>query len=48
MEIEGARKLVMDAPELLDAGKPAAYVAGLLEAVAANLLNILDAVCEVD
>ena len=46
-EIEGVRKLVMETPELLGSGKPAAYVAGLLEGAAANLLDILDAVCEV-
>jgi hypothetical protein len=38
----------MATPELLAAGKPPAYVAGLLEGAAANLLDILDAVCEVD
>ena len=47
-EVEGARALVMATPELLAAGKPAAYVAGLLEGAAANLIDILDAVCEVD
>lgn len=46
-EIEGARALVMATPDLLATGKPPAYVAGLLEACAVNLLDILDAVCEV-
>jgi hypothetical protein len=46
-EIEGARALVISTPELLAAGKPPAYVAGLLEGAAANLIDILDAVCEV-
>jgi hypothetical protein len=46
-EIEGARALVMSTPELLGSGKPPAYVAGLLEGAAANLIDILDAVCEV-
>jgi hypothetical protein len=46
MEVEAARALVMGTPELLDA-TPAAYVAGRLEGAAANLLDILDAICEV-
>jgi hypothetical protein len=46
-EIEGARALVMSTGELLAAGQPAAYVAGLVEGAANNLLDILDAVCEV-
>ncbi len=46
-EIEGARALVMATPELLSTGKPSAYVAGLLEGAAANLLDILDAITEV-
>jgi hypothetical protein len=48
MEVEGARALVMSAGELLASGRPDAYVVGLLEGAAANLLDILDAVCEVD
>jgi hypothetical protein len=47
-EVEGARALVMSAGELLASGRPDAYVVGLLEGAAANLLDILDAVCEVD
>jgi hypothetical protein len=46
-EVEGARELVMNAGELLTAGRPGAYVAGLLEGACENLLDILDAVCEV-
>ena len=46
-EIEGARALVMSTGELLAAGQPAAYVAGLVEGAANNLLDILDTVCEV-
>lgn len=46
-EVEGARALVMATPELLAGGKPPAYIAGLLEGAAANLIDILDAVCEV-
>jgi hypothetical protein len=38
----------METGELLTDGRPAAYVVGLLEGAAANLLEILDAVCEVD
>lgn len=45
MEVEGARHLVMEAPDLL-ATRPHAYVAGLLEGAAANLLDILDAITE--
>jgi hypothetical protein len=45
-EIEDARHLVMQTPELLDA-KPHAYVAGRLEGAAANLLDILDAITEI-
>lgn len=47
-EVEGVRQLVMETGDMLTDGRPAAYVAGLLEGAAANLLDILDAVCEVD
>lgn len=47
MEVESARKLLMDTPDLLATGKPPAYVAGLLEGAAANLLNILDTIASV-
>jgi hypothetical protein len=46
MEVEAARELVGRVGELLDA-KPHAYVAGRLEGAAANLLDILDAITEV-
>jgi hypothetical protein len=46
-EIESARALVMSTGQMLAAGQPAAYVAGLIEGAANNLLDILDAVCEV-
>lgn len=42
-EIEGARRLVMETPGLLDA-RPHAYVAGLLEGACSNLLDILDTI----
>jgi hypothetical protein len=46
MEIEQARKLLMDAPELF-ATKPDAYVAGLIEGAASALLDVVDAITEV-
>jgi hypothetical protein len=46
MEVEQARELLMDAPALFDT-RPAAYVAGLIEGAASNLLDIIDAVTEV-
>jgi hypothetical protein len=45
MEVEGARKLLMDAPGLF-ATRPDAYVAGLIEGAASCLLDIIDAITE--
>jgi hypothetical protein len=46
MEIEQARQLLMGAGDLF-ASKPDAYVAGLIEGAASNLLDIIDAITEV-
>jgi len=46
MEVEQARKLLMDAPDLFGT-KPDAYIAGLIEGAASNLLDIIDALTEV-
>ena len=49
MEVEEARKLVMEAPDVAPEllGSPRmAYLAGRLEGAAANLLDILDVITE--
>jgi hypothetical protein len=46
MQIEGARKVLMDAPGLF-ATRPDAYVAGLIEGAASVLLDVLDSITEV-
>lgn len=42
-EVESARKQLVDVPDLFNAGRPPAYIAGLLEATVTNLLDIIDA-----
>lgn len=45
MQVEQARKLLMDAPDLF-ATRPDGYVAGLIQGAAQTLLDVLDAVAQ--